>query len=70
LVKRLVRVEQNIKIDEDIYRNSSNGLPMLSRSEAVSKLRENKELLELGLMSQKKYDEELIVIKRSIEDRK
>ncbi|WP_088323660.1 hypothetical protein [Polaribacter tangerinus] len=38
--------------------------PYLSRTEAISRAKENKELLELGLINKKKYDYDLFFIKK------
>jgi len=46
--------------------NQSIGYPVISRSEAIEVVSEMKDLLELGLISQKEYDEEFEKIKRVI----
>ncbi len=66
LIKRIIRLTQTVGAPN----YTSNDFPMLTRDDAISRLKDNKELLELGLMTQKKYDRELVGIKRSISDLK
>ena len=74
LIKRIIRLTQTEAFCSEEnpcgYQVTSNDFPMLTRDDAVSRLKDNKELLELGLMTQKKYDRELVGIKRSISDLK
>ena len=42
-----------------LHRNGNDWFPILKRYEAIEVIKENKELLELGLITQKKYDKEL-----------
>ena len=48
-----------------LHRNQ--GFPYIKRYEAIEIIKENKELLELGLITQEKYDKELKSIQRHLE---
>ncbi len=50
-----------------LHRGDWNHFPIMTRSEYLKRIQSNKELLEFGLMSQSKYDEELRHIKYNIE---
>ena len=47
--------------------SSANDFPILNRDECVRRAKENKELLEMGLITQSKYDKDLKWIKRILD---
>ncbi len=51
-----------------LHKSNGNFYPIMSRSEYMDVVRQNKELLEMGLMSQAKYEKELEKIKYNIEN--